>query len=620
MKILFKWVTTGLIAVVTLVSATIIYVSLAVDINGFKPDIESLAKQQNWDITIDGDLAWTFFPQPGISIGQVRFADQTAAPSSLAGTLDSLTLSVSWIDLLSTAGDVRQLQGGSVQANGGQVLYNAHNSLPVQLDNLSFKTRNIRLDGTAFPLTASLQALGGQQVAIEADVALVANNDAVQSLSLSDLTVRLNDIEINGNIEASNSLSFIQGNLKTNTFSLIQQLQQVAKILPIVSLPKMANPTALSELSIESRFTIDSKSLSDINNVMMLDGQAIEIDLEIDQPRNKLTTIVSAEFINALNYLPKPGSKADNSSLFAPLAIPFALWRGQSQVEITIDSIQFNDFAVDDFYSNAFGNNRVLRLTSLNADLFGGQINAIAKLDMRPKIPTFNIQPSLTAINLALALPALADTSELTGSLNLQANIQGAGDNRQGILKSLTGNGQFDIAAPSYSEMNIEQTFCTAASLFGGSSQTSPQWAKGTQLDNLNGRFQFTNGRLLVRDYTTATGNLTIDGNATVHMLDQKYDLRANALLSSSTTSNNGCSVNSQLQNRPIPFNCKGRFGQSNDSKSTPAFCKPDERALKGLLKNTALEKLGEQLFDGPDDENNPLQNLLQDFLQNNLK
>ena len=615
-KILFKWVTTGVIAVVTLVSAAIIYISLAVDINSFKPDIESQARLQGWAVTIDGDLAWAFFPQPGISIRQVRFADQIAA----SGTIDSLTLAISWLDLLSSGGDISGLQGGSVQASGGQVFYSAANSLPVQLDNISVKTNNIRLDGTAFPLSISMQILGGQQLAIDTDVALVADADTLQSLSLSDLTVRANDIEINGNIDASNNLSFIQGNLKTNSFNLAQQLQLAAKLLPVFGVPKMANPAALTDLSMQSSFTLDTKALSDINNVLLLDGQAIEVDLEIDHPRDKLTTIVSADVINASHYLPKLGSNADNSGLFAPLAIPFALWRGQSQVEMTIGSIQFNDFSLDNVYSNVFGNNRVLRMTSLNADLFGGQINAIAKLDMRPTAPSFNIQPSFTNIDLAPALIALTGTSDVAGTLNLQANIYGTGNNHQGIVKSLTGNGQFDIAAPSYSKINIEETFCTGASIFGGSSQPGRQWAKGTQLDNLNGRFRLTGGRLLISDYNAATGNLTIDGNATVHMLEQSYDLKANMLLSSSTTSKDGCSVNRRLQNRPIPFICKGRFGQTNNSKSTSASCKPDERTLKDLLKNSAFEKLSEQLFKEPDNNENPLQNLLQDLLQKNLK
>jgi AsmA protein len=619
-KIFFKWVTTSLIAVVTLVSAAIIYVSLAVDINGFKPDIESRARQQGWDLTIDGDLAWTFFPQPGISIEQVRFSDQVAA----SGTLDSLTLSVGWIDLLSTGGDVSHLQGGSIQVNGGQLLYKASNSLPMQLDNISLKTSNILLDGSTFPLTASMQALSGQKFSIAADIAVVANSGTVQSLSLSDLTVLLNDIEISGSIEASNSLSFIEGSLQTNTFSLVQQLERVAKILPIVSVPKMADPSAMTNVSIESRFTFDTQAISDIDSRMMLDGQTIEIGLQVDHQRNKLTTLISADVINASNYLPKPGSNADNSSLFAPLAIPFALWRGQSQVEITLGSVQFNDFSVDNFYSNVFGNNRVLRMTSLNADLFGGQINAIAKLDMRSATPEFSLQPVINSLDLGAALPVLADNKAITGIANLTASIQGSGNSLESIIKSLSGSGQFDIGSPSYNELNIEQTFCNAAAFFssGRGGQSSQQWAPGTELQDLRGKFQLNRGNLKIDDYSTATGNLDIAGRGSVDLVKQQYSIAANVLLDSAITSNTGCSVNQRLQNRQIPFVCKGSFGKGPDNS---AYCKPDEKVLKSLLKNTVFEglseKLGESLLKNADkDEGDPLKGLLNNLLKRKLK
>ena len=56
-KNLIKWLTTCLIAVVTLMSAAILYLSFAVDLNSYKTDIESVARQQGWDISIEGDLA-----------------------------------------------------------------------------------------------------------------------------------------------------------------------------------------------------------------------------------------------------------------------------------------------------------------------------------------------------------------------------------------------------------------------------------------------------------------------------------------------------------------------------------------------------------------------------------
>lgn len=619
-KKFLKWVTTGLIAVVTLFSAVIIYISLAVDINDFKTDIESQARQQGFDLAIDGDLAWTFLPQPGISIGQARFSDQNTA----AGSVDKLTLSVSWIDLLSIILDPNQLNLSSVKLEGGQLRYSPPNSQPVQLDNISLKASNIHLDGTDFPLTASLQALGGQQVAVDSSIAIVVTNGAIQSLSLADLAIRLNDIEMNGSIRASNSLNFIEGNLQSNSFSLIQQLQRVAEILPSISLPEMSDPSALTDVSIESRFSLDTQAMSDINNLINLDGQAIEVDLQIDSLRNNLTTIVSADIINVSNYLPKSGSSADNSGLFAPLAIPFALWQGQTQVEITIASLQFNDFTVDNFYSNVFGNDRVLRMSSLNVDLFGGQVDATGRLDMRLATPEFELQNSLIGIDLQLALPAIADSSDLSGLLSAEASLQGSGNSLEEIINVLSGTGQLTVLNPIYLAINAEETFCNAAALFGGS-PSNTTWPKGTKLDTLTSQFSVDGGKVQIRDLKTATGNLSINGRGTVQLLDKRYSVTANTRVNGTTTSPTGCSVNKSLRNRNLPFICSGSFDA--DGKTN---CKPDDSLVRDFLKGSIFQQLGGQVFNTPitekdngdqqEQDADPFKSLLKGVLEKNLK
>ncbi|MAE03228.1 MAG: hypothetical protein CMK25_03130 [Porticoccaceae bacterium] len=613
-KNLFKWVSTGLIAVVTLFSAVIIYISFAVDINGFRPDIESAARQQGWELSLDGELTWTFIPQPGISISQVRFSDGHAA----SGTLETLTLSVAWTDLLSITGDPSQIKAGSVQIGGGQIRYQAQNSLPVQLDNVDLRIRKFSLDGSTFPLTASAQAFGGQQFAIETDIAVRATDGHIHRIGFSDLTIAINNIEIVGNIEASNQLNFIQGTLQTSRFNLAQQLQDIATLLPILSLPEFANPTALNELSIDSRFTIDRQAISDISNSLVLDGQRIDVHLQIDQQRNKLTTEITGDSLNLADYMSLSNNKANNQgnnvALFAPLAIPFALWQGQSQVEVTFDEILFEDLALDNFYSNIFGNQRVLRITSLNADLFGGQVNAVAKLDMRLANPSMSIQPSINDIELAQALPSLADNNELSGRMDLELNLQGSGNSIEGILQSLRGMGQISIASPQYKSINIEQLFCNAAALFGSSS-ANQQWSAGTQFEDFNSKFQFNDGNLIITDFRTATGNLAIDGRGTIGLISRKYTLQTNTELNGATTSSNGCTVNQRLQNRQIPFVCTGNFDQGAPS------CKPDERAVKALIRNSAVEQLGSKLLknNDTDQQTDPLKSLFNDFLQRKL-
>jgi uncharacterized protein involved in outer membrane biogenesis len=95
-------------------SAAILYLSFAVDLNSYKTDIESVARQQGWDISIEGDLAWQFFPKPGLSIADITASDQTA----LSGSADQLILATYWTQLLSLSGGIEQLQLDSLHIEG----------------------------------------------------------------------------------------------------------------------------------------------------------------------------------------------------------------------------------------------------------------------------------------------------------------------------------------------------------------------------------------------------------------------------------------------------------------------------------------------------------------------
>ena len=174
--------------------------------------------------------------------------------------------------------------------------------------------------------------------------------------------------------------------------------------------------------------------------------------------------------------------------------------------------------------------------------------------------------------------------------------------------------GQINIALPHYKSINIEQLYCNAAALFG-SSNSNQQWPAGTQFEDFSSKFQFNDGNVIITDFSTATGNLDINGRGTIDLLSQRYRLQTNTELSGATTSSNGCAVNQRLQNRQIPFVCEGHFDQATPS------CKPDERAVKALLRNSALEKLGSKLLKNNDTEQqtDPLKSLFNDFLQRKL-
>ncbi len=623
-KIFKFWMTTTL-TVVSLIAAGILYVVVVVDPNDYRSEIQTQAIEQGVDLEIRGGLAWRFFPKPGINISDIRFSTQSTELGEVSGRIGQASLSGDWLALLGfdieTAEPMSLISG--ISLSNSSLRLSANDALPMEFDDIELHASQISSTGISFPASLSLTGLGGIQVSLGLHASL---NFADNSLSLKQIKLSLDELALSGNVDIDLDSSAVKGHLVADAFNLKSQLETLGKRFPELTSPKMASSTAMTAVSFDSRFDIKPLGHSEALNAVSLDGQKFNIDLRVDHSRNLMTFNLSGQQLRLVDYLPaaasnSPRNAASNSdnAIFAPLAIPFALWQGQSQAEISLGRIELNGYAISNFYSNIFGNQRVLRVTSLNADLFDGHINAIGKLDMRSSTPSFTLQPSMNNINLAIALSALADVKDVTGSLSMNATVQGSGNGITSLLQSLDGTGQLEIIAPTYAKVNIEETFCSAAALFSGNGQGSQVWSEGTQLGDFKGKFQLGNGRLVVDPYATSSGNLSLEGVATLHMIKEFYTVKANMVLAGMTTSSTGCSVNSRLQNRVIPFICQGRF--DDQASGNAVSCKPDGDFVKTLLKNTAFEKLGEKLLDISDsaEDGNPLEDLLKGFLNRKL-
>ena len=623
-KIFKFWMTTTL-TVVSLIAAGILYVVVVVDPNDYRSEIQTQAIEQGVDLEIRGGLAWRFFPKPGINISDIRFSTQSTELGEVSGRIGQASLSGDWLALLGfdieTAEPMSLISG--ISLSNSSLRLSANDALPMEFDDIELHASQISSTGISFPASLSLTGLGGIQVSLGLHASL---NFADNSLSLKQIKLSLDELALSGNVDIDLDSSAVKGHLVADAFNLKSQLETLGKRFPELTSPKMASSTAMTAVSFDSRFDIKPLGHSEALSTVSLDGQKFNMDLRVDYSRNLMTFNLSGQQLRLADYLPaaasnSPRNTASNSdnAIFAPLAIPFALWQGQSQAEISLGRIELNGYAISNFYSNIFGNQRVLRVTSLNADLFDGHIDAIGKLDMRSSTPSFTLQPSMNNINLAIALSALADVQDVTGSLSMNASVQGSGNGITSLLQSLDGTGQLEIIAPTYAKVNIEETFCSAAALFSGNGQGSQIWSEGTQLGDFKGKFQLGNGRLVVDPYATSSGNLSLEGVATLHMIKEFYTVKANMVLAGMTTSSTGCSVNSRLQNRVIPFICKGRL--DDQTSGNAVSCKPDGDFVKTLLKNTAFEKLGEKLLDISDsaEDGNPLEDLLKGFLNRKL-
>ena len=616
------WLLKTVVSLLVIIAIGVGYLLVAVDPNDFKPEIKSAAASQGLELSLDGNLSWQFLPQIGVVVEQVEFAHSTVA----SGKISELSLSVSWAELFNIDLSSNRLPVGSIEVRDATILLAelAPNTFPIQLKRLNAKVNNFSLTGEGFSLEAQAQIFSGLALDLDATLALQmdTNSGVINEVIVSELEASIDSMEITGQFNARNNFATAQGSLRSNRFDLQQLVRTVGMSFPLVKLPMMASKDALTAVSWNSSFNTDMNGLSTFNTQLELDNQVINIASKVDHRIHNLYMRVSGDQFDMSHYLAADSNSSEqNGALFAPLAVPFALWLGRSQMELSLSKLKLSDFDADNIYINLFGNQKVLRLSSFNSDIFDGQVNATGRLDMRSSTPSFNLQTSLSNIDLQLALAAMADSSDISGLLSLEATIQSAGNNRDAIIQELRGGGEIIILDPAYAAINAEEMFCNAAALLGsGDSRNS--WSKGTQFETLTGNYQLADGKLQFSDMKTATGNIAIAARGSIKLAQQRYNLIADTRVNGASTSASGCSVNKQLQNRSLPFVCSGSFEQDGTTS-----CKPDENLIRDLLKDSVYEQLGEKLFNTPattdgdkGQQSDPLKSLLKGIFENNLR
>jgi uncharacterized protein involved in outer membrane biogenesis len=575
---LLKLLLKGLLALIALVVLGLFIASLAIDANRFKPEIESAAASAGIDLAVDGDIAWQLLPL-GIALNQVNF---TLNNKSMAGNADQLAISVNFRTLASLVSQSPQLPISHIKVKNSRVLVAIPNSLPVQLSQINLAVDNINTQGQ--PFTYSIDLLAPYSVKLSSSATLkiaLKNQQQPESFSVNNLELRINDLAIKGFIEGSESSNKIQGQLSADSFDLIKQLKLASRLIPELEVPKMVDPKALTDIAFEGFFDLVLDGFSTIQIRLSIDGQPIEISSEIDQENPKLYTTISANKLKIGGYASQSNSGNANPALFAPLAIPMALWHGQSQMELNIAELNLGVASLTNIYGNLFGNQNIFKLSSLSSDLFDGQINLSGELNMQSRTPSFSVDTLVSNIDLNAASQLLGDFN-LGGELNFSSNIEGSGDDGYSVMQSLAGNGQLVINSPTYEGTNLEQLLCNAAALFSGKLPAVKDWSEDTQLDDLTASLNLRGDSLSVSEYRTQLGNLDFYGSSSLNLSSLRYKLNATALATQSKSSAMGCSINPMLVKREIPFRCKGAVGETFN-------CKPDNSLIKTLLLTPKL-------------------------------
>ena len=117
-----RWITVAGASLVALGLIASITLKSIINPDDYLPEIEAIAKKNGLDISIEGPIGLSIFPQLGVTINEVQFSHQDIKK----GFIKKLWLNFSWLSLLNTSIEVTNLPLDVIQIEGARFRFEDH--------------------------------------------------------------------------------------------------------------------------------------------------------------------------------------------------------------------------------------------------------------------------------------------------------------------------------------------------------------------------------------------------------------------------------------------------------------------------------------------------------------
>jgi AsmA protein len=646
-----------LLVLMLVVAGGVTFLLFGVDPNTYKPELEKLARQNDLELKIDGDLSWSFFPNLAVQAGSSSLTatkEDTGIPdikfreaslildwrALLTRTVRLQAITLDGADIrtktAAEAANVAALPGAAAATSDTQT-----GDLPFVLaideialtdsritvtspdapdrifEQLNFTSTKLNLDGKPFAInlnfTTALPDQPTLQVALQSFVAVEASP---QKLTLSDARLSVKGLDklpltlkFNAGYEGdtdSLSITDITGKLGSASISgavngaglqTAPALQGELSLqnLVLAELPIEEPPEGFKKVDIATTFAVSEKTVALSNLKLALDkfNATGNMNLQLQGTRQLAMKIEGDHLV--LPATSETESTEQQAALLTPLLAPLAMLEGgKGEVELSLASLSADNIRVDNLHLKLLANGKVVQVSELSGGIFGGTFKTTARADLGRATPTVSFTQNVAAIDLHKALVTLAEQGDIHGKLTMNFTGNSTGDNSDALLDNMNGNGDFSFSELQVDNINVEKSYCEMASLVEGRTLTGRTWPNHTTLQDMQGTIKWQDQQITLPGFTTGIGNMLVSGNGSAHLGRETYDILIKANLRGDTTSETGCTIKSKsIQNRDIPFRCTGSFAENGGGS-----CLPDKQFINQLIQGKVQDLLKEKLFD----------------------
>jgi AsmA protein len=231
--------------------------------------------------------------------------------------------------------------------------------------------------------------------------------------------------------------------------------------------------------------------------------------------------------------------------------------------------------------------NGVLNTNIPNVSLYGGKGTLDMKLNASIAVPQVALDFTLNNVDGQGLLGAVANFTKLSGNTGTTMRIKGAGRSQAEIMRSLSGDGNFELAEGIVTGVDIEQ-FTSNFNSIDAILQTralpagiGPSY--NTPFNKIAGLFTIKNGVVTVGDFALNANNVLAEGAGTLDLGKQRVDFSLRPRMKGGKG----------LAGFGIPIKLSGDFGGIKAGLDSDLMTKIVAARAKAELQNQLTNQVG---------------------------
>jgi len=340
-----------------------------------------------------------------------------------------------------------------------------------------------------------------------------------------------------------------------------------------------ADPEALSRVGLRSKIQGSPQQVKLTDGALDLDESKLTFSATAkDFAKPDLTFDLKLDKINLDRYLPPPSEKSGEAKKDQPAAskktdyLPLRTLVVDGKARV--GALTAKGMKIQDINLTVTGRNGVIQIDPLLATLYKGTLSAKAAADVRQDAPRSTLTLQVKNVEAGPLLQDFLKKDFLEGTANVEANISAVGDVPERIKRSLNGKGQAVFSNGAIKGIDLAGMVRNATAAFGQTQQSAGN--PHTDFSELNAPFTITDGVVSTPGTSLVSPLLRVLAAGKANLVDESLDLRVEPKVVGTLKGQGDVTERSGVT---VPVLVKGTF-------SSPSF-QPD---LKGMLEKGLKE------------------------------